>query len=914
MSATDPLDAQLARLNVDEHAHESESDDGTTVVSDDALSESEEEYGHACAYCGVHNKNCVVQCLVCKKWFCNGRGQTTGSHIVMHMVRSRHKEVMVHPDAPLAGTVPECYSCGSKNAFVLGFIPAKGDAVVVLLCRHPCASVPTTRDAAWDTKQWSPLIEDRSFLPWFVAPPSAGEMRRARSITAQQIHRLEEVWRENENARLDDLGKPGVEDEAVPTRQTYSDAYEYMSIMAPLVDTEAKYDQKMCESQAQHSVSVRWEERRQRLPVAYVRLPQVENGELRAAVGDEVVIRCDASEPAWSAVGQVSQLPSMLEPEVAVELARGARPPPPYTTNVTLEFVWKNTSYVRMQAALRRFAVGEKSMSDHLSHRVLGHVVPDTTIRTPSLRRYSAPGLPELNHSQVAAVRAVLSRPLSLIQGPPGTGKTVTSATIVYHLSRLNPGPVLVCASSNVAVDQLTEKVHAAGLRVVRVSARSREVVESSVAFLALHEQVAKTANPELSRLRTKRETSELSGDEERRYIRLVRTTERDLLRAADVICTTCVSAGDERLRAVRFQTVLVDEATQATEPESMIPISLGCKQLVFVGDHQQLGPVVMSPKASKAGLQRSLFERLVLLGNVPLRLEVQYRMHPCLSEFPSNMFYEGMLQNGLTAQERTRMDVDFPWPDPRMPMMFYRSLGQEELSGSGTSFLNRTEASAVEKIITHFLRSNVHPSQIGVVTPYQGQRAFLVMYMQLHGSLRKDLYSQVEVASVDAFQGREKDYIILSCVRSSESQGIGFLRDSRRLNVALTRAKYGIVIVGNPKALNRDILWHYLLMHYKERRVLVEGPLSNLQQSAMQFMRPRAPRKREAVGVAATPAVPLTTEALAALSATQHDRITRDVSADLESLHGFKSQASVAGGEDVSEFGAPTHAAVTEF
>jgi regulator of nonsense transcripts 1 len=152
----------------------------------------------------------------------------------------------------------------------------------------------------------------------------------------------------------------------------------------------------------------------------------------------------------------------------------------------------------------------------------------------------------------------------------------------------------------------------------------------------------------------------------------------------------------------------------------------------------------------------------------------------------------------------------------------------------------SRTEASNVEKIVTKFFKSGVLPSQIGVITPYEGQRSYVVNYMQFNGSLKKELYKDVEVASVDAFQGREKDYIILSCVRSNEHQGIGFLSDPRRLNVALTRAKYGVVILGNPKVLSKHPLWHFLLSHFKERACLVEGPLSNLQPSMIQFSKPR--------------------------------------------------------------------------
>jgi len=209
-------------------------------------------------------------------------------------------------------------------------------------------------------------------------------------------------------------------------------------------------------------------------------------------------------------------------------------------------------------------------------------------------------------------------------------------------------------------------------------------------------------------------------------------------------------------------------------------------------------------------------------------------------------MFYEGTLQNGVTAPERLRKNVDFPWPVPDTPMFFYQNLGQEEISSSGTSFLNRTEASNVEKIVTKFFKSGVVPAQIGIVTPYEGQRSYIVNYMQFNGSLKKDLYKEIEVASVDAFQGREKDYIILSCVRSNEHQGIGFLNDPRRLNVALTRAKYGLVILGNPKVLSKHPLWHYLLTHYKEKNCLVEGPLNNLQASMIQFSKPRRALKMD--------------------------------------------------------------------
>lgn len=399
----------------------------------------------------------------------------------------------------------------------------------------------------------------------------------------------------------------------------------------------------------------------------------------------------------------------------------------------------------------------------------------------------------------------------------------------------------MVCAPSNTAVDQLTEKIHKTNLKVVRVCAKSREAIDSPVSFLAMHNQIRNMkSNTELQKLQQlKDETGELSVSDEKRYRMLKKQSERELLEAADVICCTCVGAGDPRLSRIKFNSILIDESMQSTEPECMVPVVLGAKQLILVGDHCQLGPVVMCKKAAKAGLSQSLFERLVVLGIRPFRLEVQYRMHPELSQFPSNFFYEGSLQNGVRADER-KLKNEFPWPQADRPMFFLVTQGQEEIAGSGTSYLNRTEAANVEKITTRFLKCRVSPEQIGIITPYEGQRAYLVQYMQYQGSLHSKLYQEIEIASVDAFQGREKDIIIMSCVRSNEHQGIGFLNDPRRLNVALTRAKYGIIIVGNPKVLSKQPLWNHLLHFYKERKLLVEGSLNNLKESMIQFIKPK--------------------------------------------------------------------------
>ncbi len=403
-------------------------------------------------------------------------------------------------------------------------------------------------------------------------------------------------------------------------------------------------------------------------------------------------------------------------------------------------------------------------------------------------------------------------------------------------------GQVLVCAPSNVAVDHLAEKIARSGLRVVRISAKSRESTQSSIDHLMLHNMVRSLDSPDKADLRKyqrlKDEQGELNKSDEARFLKLRREAEREILQAAEVICTTCVGAGDPRLADFRFRQVLIDESTQAMEAECFIPIVMGVKQLVLVGDHCQLGPVVMCKQAAKAGLTQSLFERLVLLNIRPMRLQVQYRMHPCLSEFPSNMFYEGALQNGVSDIERQSLDGF--WLNPSRPMYFVVNNGNEEIASSGTSYLNRTEAATVEKLVTIFLKKGVSADQIGVITPYEGQRAYVVSHMQKNGPLSAQFYHDIEVASVDSFQGREKDFIIVSCVRSNELQGIGFLRDPRRLNVALTRAKYGVIIIGNARLLAKNPLWNALLTHFQERGCIVEGPPNNLQVSMINLPKPR--------------------------------------------------------------------------
>jgi regulator of nonsense transcripts 1 len=852
-----------------------ELDDASTVITDtDVASESAfggdddfdaadyeelaERPKHACAYCHASDPLCAVKCNQCKKWFCNNRSGNNGpSHIIAHLVRSKHNSASLHEEGPLGDSVLECYVCGTKNLFLLGFVPSKAEGVMVLLCREPCVNNHTLTDLDWDASLWQPLVEDRALLTWVAklhgdVYQMRGKrgFRHLRDVSGKQIVSLEELWKTNPGGDLEDLRRSAAVAPLEQIPRAFDDADDYVSLFSPLLDAEAEESRQMKEKVEYTGLKADWEPgvKNSRYRVTF-ELPQDDQ---QLSAGDNLMVmhRLSGFEQPGTII--------VLEPgptsglRIVIEMV-GVTDPPADDGNFSLKLVFNPVTYERMRNALRTMASDETSLSAYLFHRLLGQTnVQPPPMKSAPVTDIAVPHLPRLNGSQAAAVRKVLGSHLSLIQGPPGTGKTVTSATLVYHMCKANEAQVLVCSPSNVAVDQLAERLQRSGLNVIRVAAKSREGVTTSVDHLTLHTQLTKfvEASPRHSELkklmRLRQEVGTLSDRDRRRYRTLCTEAEQSLIAAADVVCCTCSVAGDKRLESYRFKYVLVDESTQAAEPECLIPLVHGAKQVVLVGDHCQMRPVIMCRRADAAGLARSLFERLVQLGEVPIRLDIQYRMHPCLSEFSSNAFYEGSLQNGVTPEERDSSQL-FPWPNPQLPMLFYNSTSPEELSGTSTSFINRTEAAIAEKAVTLLIKNGVKPSSIGVVTPYEGQRAYLVNYMARNGALGAEPYRYVEVASVDSFQGREQEFIVLTCVRSNERQGIGFLSDWRRLNVALTRARQGLILIGNARVLARHALWHNLVSHFSRQSLVVDGPITALTPVKLTLPKSRAPDPMEA-------------------------------------------------------------------
>ncbi|KAL6763891.1 P-loop containing nucleoside triphosphate hydrolase protein [Haematococcus lacustris] len=452
-----------------------------------------------------------------------------------------------------------------------------------------------------------------------------------------------------------------------------------------------------------------------------------------------------------------------------------------------------------------------------------------------------------LDASQAAAVELALRHRLSLVQGPPGTGKTSTIVQYLAWLKRTHglKVPVLACAMSNVAVDNLLEGLVDAGVHAVRVGqpVKVREALRGATldARLLGHPLQADIAQAAAEQREHRRRLPSMRGRDRglghrdaalmaKRLRALRHEMMEEVLQGADVICATCVGAGSEQLADLSFPLVVLDEGSQCAEPQALIPLTKGCVHAVLVGDHFQLPPTILSPDA--AALSLSLFERLMRLQVPAALLQVQYRMHPALASFPSAHFYGGRVRDGVTALQRPA-PPGLRWPSPLQPIMFLNVHGQES-SGEGNSKANSMEAALVVRVVAALLAAGMAAVDIGVVTPYTAQVQLITRMLQrmppnpsvLQGGgcgVTSDARG-VEVKSVDGFQGREMEAVVFSCVRANAQGQVGFLDDWRRLNVAITRARRGLIIVGNTATLMTDPHWAALITNLQERGLVTDA------------------------------------------------------------------------------------------
>jgi ATP-dependent RNA/DNA helicase IGHMBP2 len=424
-----------------------------------------------------------------------------------------------------------------------------------------------------------------------------------------------------------------------------------------------------------------------------------------------------------------------------------------------------------------------------------------------------------LNESQIEAVQFALSaRDVGLIHGPPGTGKTTTVVEVIRQAVRRGR-KVLACAPSNLAVDNVLQKLLQFNERAVRVGHPARvlpELREHTLDLLVeehpdvkLARKLVKQAMALFREAGKQRRAAPKPGerrqlrDDARSLLADARKMEQQavesILASAAVVCATTTGIDSQLLGPRRFDLVVIDEACQSTEPGCWIPLLRG-DRLVLAGDHCQLPPTVISQEAAAEGFGTSLFERLIdqYGPDIARRLTVQYRMNQSIMEFSSRELYDGQLQAHETVREHRLCDLPGVAASPltERPVELIDTAGanyDEGLERDGESRMNRQEAELVAGKVRALLAAGVAASDIAVISPYGAQVRLLRETLAV---------PSLEIDSVDGFQGREKEAVMISLVRSNAKGEIGFLADIRRMNVAMTRARRKLLIIGDSATL----------------------------------------------------------------------------------------------------------------
>ncbi len=482
-----------------------------------------------------------------------------------------------------------------------------------------------------------------------------------------------------------------------------------------------------------------------------------------------------------------------------------------------IDLLFDEASYKEMEVAMRKVIDADGGRIEQLIQILLGK-------KAASFREIPPIVNENLNASQhEALLQVVAAEDVAIIHGPPGTGKTTTLVAAIGQVVQTEK-QVLVCAPSNAAVDLLAEKLTLQGLKVVRLGHPAR--ITENILNMTLDAQIANHASYKDLRAVKKRAEEFRSmgfkykrnfGYAEREQRKLLLSEARslrdeadnlehyiiaDILEKSDVVAATLVGSATHMLKGKRYKTVFIDEAAQALEPACWIPI-LKAERVVFAGDHCQLPPTIKSLEAARAGLSQTLFEKCIARNQVAVMLRTQYRMHEKIMQFSANHFYEGNLE----AAEGVRQHVLQPGD---APFLFIDTSGcgyAEQLDSESRSISNKEEAVLLLKMLEEQIkalgeeRMREEHITVGVISPYREQVKYLIE-LAAENEFLKNLSVLITINTIDAFQGQERDMIYISMVRSNERMEIGFLADTRRMNVAMTRARKKLVMVGDSATL----------------------------------------------------------------------------------------------------------------
>ena len=496
-----------------------------------------------------------------------------------------------------------------------------------------------------------------------------------------------------------------------------------------------------------------------------------------------------------------------------------------------VDVMFDEMSYREMEFAVREVLKADNTRLSTLREILIGN-------EKAGIRKISfdaTAGLAVLNQSQRDALKTVVTaNDVAFVHGPPGTGKTTTLVHAI-KLTVKEERQVLVCAPSNAAVDLLAEKLSEQGLSVLRIGHPAR-VTEQSLSKTLDAKIAAHPHYGELRELRKRMEQVRATafkykrnyGWQEKEQRRLLLQEAKllksdadtlefyivnDLLQNSEVICCTLVGSSHPVLRGKRFKTAFIDEAAQSLEAANWIPI-IRSERAIFAGDHFQLPPTIKSNEAARAGLSTTLFEKGIKRNpQAASMLQIQYRMHEHIMEFSSRHFYK----NELVAHESVKNKL---LKANESPVEFIDTAGcgyQESQDPETLSRFNEEEAQLlvrqVERLIEDYgpqqwLTENI---SMGIITPYRAQ-VDLLNKLAESSAILQTLQHLISINTVDAFQGQERDVIAISFVRSNNDAEVGFLGDIRRTNVAMTRARCKLIMIGDSATLGAHPFYLELL------------------------------------------------------------------------------------------------------
>lgn len=504
------------------------------------------------------------------------------------------------------------------------------------------------------------------------------------------------------------------------------------------------------------------------------------------------------------------------------------------------------TTYCVMREAIHELQNTEDKKLLHLRSVLIGNEQPGFRVEQPI-------SFPWLNDSQQKAVQKVLcAREVAIVHGPPGTGKTTTLVEAIGETLR-REAQVMVCAQSNAAVDWISEQLLARGISVLRIGNPMRV----SDNLLAATYERRYEAHPDYTELWAIRKAireavsrlsgNRLSGSERsslgnhvsklrNRATELEIRINEELFASSRVIACTLIGTASRVLERMQFSTLFIDEAAQAFEGACWAAIR-HADRVIFAGDHKQLPPTIKCKEAEKAGLSRTLME--VVAQSKPSCVElltVQYRMHRDIMKFSSDWFYHGRLTAAPECAERTIVPIDPPliWIDTA-------NLGyEEEQNPLSQSRLNTNEGILLVETLKLYVnqigKNRLIDERVdfGIISPYKSQVQLLRRLIKNEKEL-KQLFPYITVNTVDGFQGQERDVILISMVRGNDEGRIGFLGDLRRMNVAITRARMKLIILGDTSTLSKTRFYRKLIEHVTEngRMLVIPGqPKEDKQQA----------------------------------------------------------------------------------